>query len=104
MRQQPRVVRIRQRGEEVVLTWRVPCAHGSGGKDSLQATRRMYASAQNLWRGGNSIRVLARDAEKELTRIAGGIERQRGIAKQQAERQLDDFMSRNRNWQDLSQR
>ena len=37
-------------------------------------------------------------------RSAGRIEKQRGIAKQQAERQLDDFMSRNRNWQDLSQR
>ena len=36
-------------------------------------------------------------------RIAGRIEEQRGISKQQAERQLEDFMSRNRNWQDLSQ-
>ncbi|MGA8048634.1 MAG: CsbD family protein [Burkholderiales bacterium] len=36
-------------------------------------------------------------------RIAGRIEEQRGVSKQQADRQLEDFMQRNRNWQDLSQ-
>ena len=34
----------------------------------------------------------------------GRIQEQRGISKQEADRQLVEFMSRNRNWQDLSRR
>lgn len=37
-------------------------------------------------------------------RVAGRILEQRGISKQEADRQLEDFMSRNRNWRDLSRR
>jgi uncharacterized protein YjbJ (UPF0337 family) len=37
-------------------------------------------------------------------RLAGRIQEQRGISKQEAARQLEDFMSRNRNWRDLSRR
>jgi len=37
-------------------------------------------------------------------RLAGRIEEQRGILRQQADRQLANFMSRNRDWQDLSRR
>lgn len=36
--------------------------------------------------------------------LAGRIQEQRGIAKQEADRQLEDFMNRNRNWWDLSKR
>ena len=32
------------------------------------------------------------------TQLAGGIQRRHGISKQEAERQLRDFMHRNRNW------
>lgn len=35
-------------------------------------------------------------------RIAGRHQEQRGILKQEADRQLEAFMSRNRNWQDLT--
>ena len=34
-------------------------------------------------------------------RLAGRIQEQRGISKQEADRQLDEFMRRNRNWRDL---
>lgn len=37
-------------------------------------------------------------------RLAGRIQEQRGISKQAADRQLEAFMSRNRNWSDLSKR
>ena len=37
-------------------------------------------------------------------RLAGRIQEQRGISKEKADRQLDDFMTRNRNWWDLSKR
>lgn len=37
-------------------------------------------------------------------RLAGRIQEQRGISKQKADRQFEDFMSRNRNWWDLSRR
>ena len=37
-------------------------------------------------------------------RLAGRIQEQRGIAKQEADRQLEDFVSRNRKWWDLSRR
>jgi uncharacterized protein YjbJ (UPF0337 family) len=36
--------------------------------------------------------------------LAGRVQEQRGISKQEAARQLEDFMSRNRNWRDLSRR
>ena len=35
-------------------------------------------------------------------RLAGRIQERRGIAKQEADRQLEDFMSRHLDWQDLS--
>ena len=35
-------------------------------------------------------------------RIAGRIQEQRGIAKEETERDLKDFLARNRNWRDLS--
>ena len=37
-------------------------------------------------------------------RFAGKILEQRGISAQEADRQLEDFMRRNRNWWDLSGR
>lgn len=37
-------------------------------------------------------------------RLAGRVLEQRGISKQQADRQLEDFLVRNRNWWDLSGR
>ena len=37
-------------------------------------------------------------------RFAGRIREQRGIAAQEADQQLEDFMRRNRNWWDLSRR
>jgi uncharacterized protein YjbJ (UPF0337 family) len=36
--------------------------------------------------------------------ILGRIQEQRGISRQEADQQLDEFMSRNRNWWDLSGR
>ena len=35
-------------------------------------------------------------------RLTGRIQEQRGIAKEASERELKDFLSRNRNWRDLS--
>jgi uncharacterized protein YjbJ (UPF0337 family) len=37
-------------------------------------------------------------------RLAGRAEEQRGAARQEADRQLEDFLRRNRNWWDLSRR
>ena len=37
-------------------------------------------------------------------RLAGRIQERRGILKQEADRQLEEFLSRNRNWRDLSRR
>lgn len=37
-------------------------------------------------------------------RLAGKIEQRRGMLKQQADRELAQFMSRNRHWRDLSRR
>jgi len=37
-------------------------------------------------------------------RLLGRIQEQRGVSKQEADRQLSDFMRRNRNWWDLSRR
>ena len=37
-------------------------------------------------------------------RFAGRILEQRGLSSQEADRQLDDFMRRNRNWWDLTGR
>lgn len=37
-------------------------------------------------------------------RLAGRIEQRRGMLKQRAERELAQFMSRNRHWRDLSRR
>ena len=35
-------------------------------------------------------------------RLAGRIQEQRGFAKEETERELKDFLARNRNWRDLS--
>jgi uncharacterized protein YjbJ (UPF0337 family) len=40
----------------------------------------------------------------ERTRLAGRILEQRGIAKRQSDRELEEFVRRNRNWCDLSRR
>jgi uncharacterized protein YjbJ (UPF0337 family) len=37
-------------------------------------------------------------------RLAGRIEQRRGMLKQQADRELAQFVSRNRHWRDLSRR
>jgi len=37
-------------------------------------------------------------------RLLGSMQEQRGLSKQEADRQLRDFMRRNRNWWDLSRR
>ena len=37
-------------------------------------------------------------------RIVGKALEQRGISREQADRQLEDFLRRNRNWSDLSRR
>jgi uncharacterized protein YjbJ (UPF0337 family) len=37
-------------------------------------------------------------------RILGKVQEQRGLSRQEADRQLEDFMNRNRNWWDLSGR
>lgn len=34
-------------------------------------------------------------------RVAGGIQERRGICAQQADSQLEEFLSRHRNWQDI---
>jgi len=37
-------------------------------------------------------------------RLAGRMQERRGISKQEADRQLEDFLDRNRDWRDLSKR
>lgn len=37
-------------------------------------------------------------------RLAGRVQEQRGIARQEADRQLEDFLSRHRHWQDVARR
>lgn len=49
---------------------------------------------------GDSLAIAA--GSREL--LAGKHQEQRGNSKQEADRQLEDFMSRNRNWWDLSGR
>jgi uncharacterized protein YjbJ (UPF0337 family) len=43
-------------------------------------------------------------AEGRRDRIAGKIQELRGISRQEAERQLEDFLRRNRNWSSPSKR
>ncbi|HLX80638.1 MAG TPA: CsbD family protein [Burkholderiales bacterium] len=49
---------------------------------------------------GDPLAVAAGDRD----RIFGRVQEQRGISKQEADRELEDFMSRNRDWWDLSGR
>ena len=52
--------------------------------------------------------MLARDprtaADGRRDRLAGKIQEQRGYSREEADRQLDEFMRRNRKWSDLSRR
>lgn len=43
---------------------------------------------------------IASDGTRE--RMAGKLQERRGTSKQEADQQLKDFMSRNRNWRDLT--
>jgi uncharacterized protein YjbJ (UPF0337 family) len=43
-------------------------------------------------------------ADGTRDRLAGRIQEQRGISKQEADQQLQDFMRRNRNWWNLTGR
>ena len=64
--------------------------------------KQFSGKAQQQWGTltGEPLAVAAGTRE----RLAGRIQEQRGIAKQEADRQLEDFMSRNRKWWDLLRR
>jgi hypothetical protein len=78
------------------------CSPRGGCKASLKVMRRMCANAQNADFRGDTIRALMDGAGRR--RIDMNRDRLHGISKQEAARQLEDFMSRNRNWWDLSRR
>ncbi len=64
--------------------------------------KQLHGKAERLWgRLTNDPRAIAAGAHEQLE---GRHQEQRGISKQEADRQLEDFFSRNRNWWDLSGR
>ena len=120
MGQQTLVVRVKQRGKKMVLLWSVWCEHGelivsspkddriaaialqprSGSKPSSkrhapyvrQRTERRFQGEDNLridgWRRNDPLAVAAGARDQ----LAGRIQEQCGISKQQGDRQLEDFM------------
>lgn len=72
-------------------------------RDRLQGIFRQFNGTLKQQWGALTDDPLAVDAGKR-ERLAGRIQEQRAISAQDSRRQLEDFLSRNRNWLDLSQR
>ena len=71
--------------------------------DQIQGIGRQFGGKLKkcwgaLWGDPASVAAGRRDC------LAGRIQEQRGISKQAADRQIEDFRSRNRKWLDMSKR
>jgi len=72
-------------------------------RDRLQGIcKQLNGSLREYWGALNGDPLAV--AAGRRARLAGRIQEQRGISKQDADRQIEDFMSRNRNWSDISKR
>jgi uncharacterized protein YjbJ (UPF0337 family) len=64
--------------------------------------KQAHGRVKQLWGTLIHDRIAIDDGARE--QIEGRNQEQRGISKQEADRQLEEFLSRNRNWWDLSGR
>ena len=72
-------------------------------QDRLQGIcKQLGGTLMECW--GALSRDPAAAAAGRRGRLAGRIQELRGISKQNADRQIEDFMSRNRNWTNISKR
>jgi uncharacterized protein YjbJ (UPF0337 family) len=62
--------------------------------------RQAYGKATQWW--GKLIHDPSVAAAGARDQLAGRLQEQRGISKQEADQQLEDFLNRNRKWLDLS--
>ena len=72
-------------------------------RDRIEGVGRQLAG-RLLGRWGTLTRNADAIAAGTQAQLLGRIQEQRGLSKQAAERQLEDFMRRNRNWWDLTGR
>jgi len=72
-------------------------------RDRLHGICRQFNGTLKQEWGALTDDPLAVDAGKR-ERLAGRIQEQRAVSAQESRRQLEDFLSRNRNWWDLSRR
>ena len=72
-------------------------------RDRLQGICRQFSGTVRQQWGALTDDPLAVDAGTR-ERLAGRIQEQRAISTQESRRQLEDFVDRNRDWWDLSQR
>jgi uncharacterized protein YjbJ (UPF0337 family) len=68
----------------------------------LGSWHQLRGTAKELW--GALIGDPYAVATGARDRLLGEIQEQRGLAQEEADRQLTDFIKRNRNWSDLSSR
>ncbi|HEY8068059.1 MAG TPA: CsbD family protein [Burkholderiales bacterium] len=72
-------------------------------RDRMEGICRQLSGAVKQRWGALTADPLAA-AEGARDRILGKMQELRGLSRQEADRQLDEFMRRNRNWWDLSGR
>ena len=72
-------------------------------RNRLHGICRQFSGAVKQQWGALTDDPLAVDAGTR-ERLAGRIQEQRAISAQESRRQLEDFLSRNRDWWDLTQR
>ncbi len=70
-------------------------------RDRVQGlSKRVGGRLKETW--GAIVRDPRAMAAGRRDQIAGRVQEQRGLSRQRADRQLEEFMRRNRNWSDLS--
>jgi uncharacterized protein YjbJ (UPF0337 family) len=72
-------------------------------RDRIQGIcRQLSGKVRQRWGALTEDRLAVAAGARD--RILGRVQEQRGISRQEADRQLDEFMNRNRNWWDLTGR
>lgn len=72
-------------------------------RDRVQGlSKRVAGRLKQTW--GALVRDPRTAADGRRDQLAGRAQEQRGLVRQKADRQLEEFMRRNRNWSDLSGR
>lgn len=72
-------------------------------RDRVQGScRQIGGRLKEFWGVLSDDPVIAAAGRRD--RLAGRVQERRGISRQHADRQLDDFMRRNRNWWNLTGR